>query len=82
MTPEKKTERLADAIVGPFPEGITDEQIIWQAINRGLLPELAKHMSDNLLIDTWWIRNHNDAYVMFELMAQIQLRLKRKENKL
>lgn len=79
MTPEEKSERLADAIVSPFPEDITDEQIIWQAINRGLLPELAKHMSDNLLIDTWWIRNHNDAYVMFGLMAQIQLRLKRKE---
>ena len=72
MTPEEKSERLADAIVSPFPEGITDEQIIWQVIDRGLLPEVAKHMSDRLLYETWWIRNCEEIRRRKELDDQLK----------
>lgn len=44
-------DAVCDAIVSDFPEGITDEQIIWQAVSRDLLREVAKQMSDAVLID-------------------------------
>ena len=44
-------KQMSDAVVATFPSGITDEQIIWQVVERDLLREVAKQMSDAVLID-------------------------------
>ena len=42
-------DRLVEAINSDFPEGITDEQIIWQVVKRGLQEEVAIQTSDYIL---------------------------------
>ena len=68
---------MADAIITPFPKGITDEQIIWQVIDRGLLGKVASYMSDRLLCETWWLRNYEEIRRQQELDREIRKLIER-----